>query len=80
MGHRLTELGQDKAMLIANTLFNSIREESRHGHHQMVNIEITLIIFLGVKNGEELYSQQKQDCQLILAHIMNSLVPISDFN
>ena len=35
-----------------------------HGHHQMVNTEITLIIFFAAKDGEALYSQQKlgADC------------------
>ena len=67
-------------MVIANTLYNSTREVSRCGHHQMVNTEIRLIIFLGVEDGEELYSQQKQDRKLILAQIMNSLLPNSYFN
>ena len=35
-----------------------------HGHHQMVNTEIRLIIFFAVKDGEALYSQQKQDREL----------------
>ena len=36
------------------------REDSTHGHHQMVNPEIKLIIFFAAKDGEALYSQQKQ--------------------
>ena len=28
----------------------------------MVNTEMTMIIFFAVKDGEALYSQQKQDC------------------
>ena len=40
---------------------NNTREDSTHGHHQMVNIEIRLIIFFAAKDGEALYSQQKQD-------------------
>ena len=44
-----------------------------YGHHQMVNIEIRLIIFFAVKDGEALYSQQKQDRELTVAQIMNSL-------
>ena len=42
----------------------------------MVNIEIRLIIFFSVKNGEALYSQQKQDQELTVAQIMNSLLPL----
>ena len=38
----------------------------------MVNTETGLIIFFVAKNGEALYSQQKQERELIVAHIMNS--------
>ena len=37
------------------------REDSTHGHHQMVNTKNRLIIFFAAKDGEALYSQQKQD-------------------
>ena len=50
------------------------------GHHQMVNTEIRLIIFSAAKDGEALYSQQKQDRELTVAQIMNSLLPNSDLN
>ena len=46
----------------------------------MVNIEITLIIFFAAKDGEALYSQQKQDQELTMAQIMNSLLPNSELN
>ena len=42
----------------------------------MVNTKIRLIIFFAAKNGETLYSQQKQDGELTVAQIMNSLLPI----
>jgi len=45
----------------------------------MVNIEIRLIIVFAAKDGEALYSQQTQDWKLIVAQIMNSLLPNSDF-
>ena len=48
------------------------REDSTHGHHQMVDTEIRLIIFFAAKDGEALYSQQKQDRELTVAQIMNS--------
>ena len=38
---------------------NNTREDSTHGHHQMVKTEIRLIIFFAAKDGEALYSQQK---------------------
>ena len=40
--------------------------------------EIRLIIFFAAKDGEALYSQQKQDQELTVAQIMNSLLPNSD--
>ena len=46
----------------------------------MVNIEITLIIFIAAKDGDALYSQQKQDQELTVAQIMNSLLPNADLN
>ena len=47
--------------------FNNTREDSTHGHHQMVNTKIRLIIFFAGKDGEALYSQQKQDRELTVA-------------
>ena len=59
-----------------------------HGHHQMVNTKIRLIIFFASKDGEALYSEQKQDqeltvaqiMELTVAQIMNSLVKNSVLN
>ena len=41
----------------------------------MVNTKIRLIIFFAAKDEESLYSQQKQDWELTVAQIMNSLLP-----
>ena len=60
-GHRLIEFCQENALVIANTLFQHRKEDSTHGHHQMVNTTIRLIIFFAAKDGEALYSLQKQD-------------------
>ena len=46
----------------------------------MDDTEIRWIIFFAVKDGEALYSQQKQDWELIVAQIMNSLLQSSDLN
>ena len=46
----------------------------------MVNIEIRLIIFFAAKEGEATYSQEKQDQELTVAQIMNSLLANSDLN
>ena len=37
-----------------------------------------MIIFFAAKDGEALYSQQKQDQKLIVAQTMNSLLPNSE--
>ena len=47
-GQKLTEFCQENALVIANTLLN-IREDSTHGHHQMANTKIRLIIFFVAK-------------------------------
>ena len=44
----------------------------------MVNTEIRLITFFAAKYGEALYSQQKQDQELIVAQIITSLLQNSD--
>ena len=40
----------------------------------MVNTKIRLIIFFAGKDGDALYSQQKQDQELTVAQIMNSFL------
>ena len=46
----------------------------------MVNTKFGLIIFFIAKDGEALYSQQKQDQELTVAQIMNFLLPNSDLS
>ena len=76
-GQGLIEFCQENTLVIANTLF---QEKTIHGHHQMVDTQTKLIIFFAAKDGEALYNQQKQDRELTVAQIMNSLLPNSDFN
>ena len=59
---------------------NNPREDSTHGHHQMVNTEIRLIILFAATDREILYGQQKQERELTVAQIMNTLLPNSDLN
>ena len=40
----------------------------------MVNAEIRLIIFSVAEDGKALYSQQKQDLELTVVQVMNSLL------
>ena len=77
---RLTEFCQENSLVIANTLFNNTIEDFTHGHHQTVNTEIRLIIFFASKDGEALYSQQKQYSELTVAQIINSLLSKSDLD
>ena len=46
----------------------------------MASTEIRLIIFFAAKDGETLYSQQKQDRELTVTQIMKSLLPNSDLS
>ena len=43
---------------------STTRDNTTHGHHQMVNIENRLIIFFAAEAEEALYSQQKQVWEL----------------
>ena len=65
--------GCSKHPLVAN----STRDDSIHGHYQMVNTEIRLIIFFAAEDGEALDSQQKQDQELTVVHYV---LPNSDLN
>ena len=77
-GQRLIEFCQKNALVTANS--NNAREGSTHGHYQMVNTKIRLIKFFATKDGEPLYSQQKQDQEFTVAQIINSLLPNLDLN
>ena len=73
-------VGQENALVIANTLFQQHKRRlytwtSPDGRHQN-HIDYILCS----KNGEALYSQQKQDQELSLSQIMNSLLLNSDWN
>ena len=46
----------------------------------MFNTEIKFIVLFAAEDGEAPYSQQKQDWELTVAHIMNSLLQNSDLN
>ena len=78
-GQRLIEFCQENTLVIASTLFQQHRKRlytwtSPDCQHQ------NQIIFFAVKDGETLCSQLKQDWELTVAHIMNSLLSNSDLN
>ena len=79
-GQRLIEFCQENTLVIANTLFQQHKRRfytwtSPDGRHQN-----QIDYFLAAKDAEGLYSQQKQDRELTVAQIMNSLLPNSDWN
>ena len=75
---RLIEFFQESTLVIENTLFQ--QHKKRLVNKKMVSTEIRLIIFIAAKDGEALYRQEKQDQELTVAQIMNSLLPNSDLN
>ena len=77
---RLIEFCQENAAVITNTLFQQHKRKFYTWTSPEVNTEIRLIIFFAAKDGEGLYSQQKQDQELTVAQIMSSLLPNSDLN
>ena len=76
-GQRLTDFCQEKALVIANTLFQKHERRLYIWTTPEVNTKIRLIIFFAAKDGEGLYSQQKQDQELTVVQIMNSLLSSS---
>ena len=72
----LTEFCQENTLVIANTLF----QQHKRRLYIWTSPEIRLVIFFAAKDGEALYNQQKQDQDLTVAQIMNSLLPNSDLN
>ena len=78
-GQRLIEFCQENTLVIANTLFPQHKRRlytwmSPDGQHR------NQIISFAANDGEALYCQQKQDQELTMAQIMNSLLPNSDLN
>ena len=79
-GQRLIEFCQENALVIANTLFQQHKRTLYTWTSPDGQYQIRLILFFAAKDGEALYSQQKQDQQLTGAQIMKSLLPNSDLN
>ena len=75
-GQRLIEFCQENALVIANTLFQQYKRRLYTWTSPEVDTKIRLIIFFAAKDGETLYSQQKQDQELTVAQIMSSYCQI----
>ena len=79
-GQRLIEVSQENALVIANTLFQQHKRRLYtwtvpHGQHQN---QVDYILCSQIWESSTLYSQQKQDWELTVAHIINSLLTNSD--
>ena len=79
-GQRLSEFCQGNGLIIANTPFQQHQRRlytwtSPDGQYQNQTDYI-----ICSQDGEALYSQQKQDQELTVPQIMNSLLPNSELN
>ena len=85
-GQRLIEFCQENAPVIANTLLQQhkrilyIWTSPDNDDSVIIDTKIRLIIFFAAKDGEAPYSQQKQDQELTVAQIMNTLLKNSDLS
>jgi len=64
-------------------MWNARLDETQAGiktARRNINTKIRLIIFFAAEDGEALYSPQKQDQELTVAQIINSLLQNSDLN
>ena len=75
-GQRLIEFCQEITLVIANSLF----QQHKRRLYTWTSPEFRLIIFFVAKDGEALYSQQKQDWELPVAQIISSSLPNSEIN
>ena len=79
-GQRLIEFCQENTLVIANTLFQQHKRRLYTWTSPDGQQRNKIDYILCSQNGEALYRQQKQDQELTVAQIMNSLLPNSDLN
>ena len=79
-GQRLIEFCQENTLVIANTVFQQHKKRLYTWKSSDSQLEIRLIIFFAAKDGEALYSQQKQERELTVTQTMNSLLSNSDLS
>ena len=79
-GQRLIEFCQENTMVIANTLFHQNKRRFYTWTSPDDQYRNQIIIFFSAKDGEALYSQQKQDQKLTVAQMMNFLWQNSGLN
>ena len=77
-GQRLIKFFQEKAMVIASTLFHPHKRRFYTWTPPDGQYRNQIDYILCSQNGGALYSQQKQDQELTVVQIMSSLLPNSD--
>ena len=78
IGQRITEFCQREHTGHSKHIPPTTQEKTLYMDITRWLMEIRLIIFFEAKDGEALYSQQKQDQELTVAQIINSFLPNSD--
>ena len=73
--HNLSSMWNEHSCKVVWTLFGST-----HGHHQIVNTKIRLIIFFTDEERKALYSPQTEDLELTAAQIISLLLQNSGLN
>ena len=79
-GQRPIVFCQENALVIANTLFQQHKRRLYTWTSPDSQYQNQIGYIFAAKDGEALYSQQKQDRELTVAQIVNSLLPNSDLN
>ena len=86
-GQKLVEFCQENTLVIANTapvIANTVFQQHKRRLYTWTSpdgqLQNQIDYILCTKDGEALYSQQKQDEELTVAQTMNSLLPNSDLN
>ena len=77
---RLTEFCQENTLVIANTLFQQHKRRFYTWTSSDGQYRNQIDYILCSRDGEALYSQQKQDQELTVAQMMNSFLPNSDLH
>ena len=79
-GQRLIEFCRENTVVIANTFFQQHKRRLYTWTSPDGQQRNKIDYILCSQNGEALYRQQKQDQELTVAQIMNSLLPNTDLN
>ena len=79
-GQRIKLFCQENTLVIANTLFQKHKRRHYTWTSPDGQYQNQIDYIFAAKDGEALYSQHKQDQELTVAQIMNSLLPNSDLN